>query len=74
MRLQHVLEFKYFKCVLDESGTDKAEYHRKVVSGRMVASAIKSLVNARSLQLDCARVLHESLLVPFLTYGNKTMI
>ena len=36
--------------------------------------AIRSLVNVRSLQLECARVLHESWLVPFLTYGNETMI
>ena len=32
------------------------------------------LVNARSLQLECARVLHESLLVPVFTYGSETMI
>ena len=32
------------------------------------------LVNARGLQLECARVLHESLKVPVLTYGSKTMI
>ena len=38
-------------CVLDESGTDEAEYSRKVASGRMVAFAIRSLVNARSLRL-----------------------
>ena len=31
-------------------------------------------VNARSLQLECARVLHESLLVPVLTYGSETVI
>ena len=30
-----------------------------------------SLVKAWGMQLDCARVLHESLLV-VLTYGNKT--
>ena len=24
MRLEHVSEFKYFGCVLDESGTDEA--------------------------------------------------
>ena len=30
---------------------------------------MRSLVNARSLLLECARVLHESLLVPVLTYG-----
>ena len=31
--LEHVLEFKYLKCVLDESGTDRAEYSKKVASG-----------------------------------------
>ena len=25
MRLEHVLEFKYLGCVLDESGTDEAD-------------------------------------------------
>ena len=35
--------------MLGESGTDKADYCRKVVSGRKVAGAIKFLVNARSL-------------------------
>ena len=47
---------------------------RKNVVGRRVAGAIRSLVNARGLQLDCARVLHESLLVPVLMYGSDTMI
>ena len=37
-----------------------------------VAGAIRSLFNARSLQLECARVFHESLLVPVLTYGSET--
>ena len=45
-----------------------------MASGRRVAGAIRSLVNARSLQLECDRVLHDSLLVPVLTYGNETMI
>ena len=49
-------------CVLDESGTDRGEYNRKVASGR-VEGAIRSLVNAGDLQLECARVLHETLLV-----------
>ena len=58
---------------MDESGTDE-ECSREVVSGRRVAGAIRSLVNARSLQSECARVFHESLLVPVLTYGSETMI
>ena len=39
-------EFKYLECVLDESGTDEAEYSRKVASWRRVAGSIRSLVNA----------------------------
>ena len=31
-------------------------------------------VNARSLQLEFARILYESLLVPILTYGSETMM
>ena len=59
---------------MDESGTDEAECSRKVASGRRVAGAIKSLVIDRSLQLECGRVFHESLLVPALTYGSETKI
>ena len=46
------MEFKYLGCALDESGTDEEEGHRKVASGRRIASAIKFLVNARDLQLE----------------------
>ena len=59
---------------MDESGTDGAECSRKVASGRRVAGAIRSLVNARNFQLECARVLHETLLVPVLMYGSETML
>ena len=58
---------------MDEPGIDGAKCSRKVVSGGKVAGAIKSLVNARDLQVECARVLHEILLVPVLMYGNETM-
>ena len=44
------------------------------VGGGQPAGAIRSLVNARSQQLECARVFHESLLVPVLTYGSETII
>ena len=54
--LEHVSEFKYLGCILDKSGINVAECSRKVVNGKRDASAIKSLVNARSLQLKCARV------------------
>ena len=59
---------------MDESGTDEAECRRKLASGKRVAGTIGSLVNARSLMIECARVLHELLLVLVHTYGSETMI
>ena len=32
------------------------------------------LVNARSLQLECAKVLYEVLLMPVLLYSSETMV
>ena len=72
--LDHVSEFKYYGCVLNDSGTDGAECSRNVASGRRVAGAIRSLVNAGYLQLDCSIVLYETLLVPVLMYGSETML
>ena len=40
MRLEHVSEFKYLGCILDESDTDEAECHRNLASGRTIAGAI----------------------------------
>ena len=74
IRLEHISEFKYLGCILDEAGTDEAECSREFASGRRVAGAIRSLVNARSLWLECARVLHESLQMPVLAYSSEKMI
>ena len=52
--------------VLDESGTDGAECSRKVASGKRVAGAIRFLVNAKNLHLECNRTLYETLIYVFL--------
>ena len=67
-RLEQVPELKYLGCVLNELGRDDVDCRRKVAYGRKVAGAIRSLFNDRGLQFDCARVLNEGLLVPFLLY------
>ena len=74
IRLEHVSEFKYLGCVLDKSHTYGAEYSRKVVSVRRVVGAIRSLFSDRDLQLENARVLHETLLVHVLMYCSETML
>ena len=73
IRLEHVLEFKNLGCVLYKPGTDEAECTRRVVSRSRVTGAIRPLVNARDLQLDCARVLYEKLFVSVLMYSSATM-
>ena len=45
VRLEHVSEFRYSGCVLNESGTDWAKCSRKVASGRRAAGAIRFLVS-----------------------------
>ena len=42
------------RYVLDESRTDEAQCSWKMESGRLVAGAIRSLVNAKDLQLKYA--------------------
>ena len=65
--LEHISEFKYLGCVLDESGIDGAECCWKVASGSRVAVA-------RDLELEYARVLHETLLISVLMYGSEAML
>src|SRR5678815_1193791 len=67
-------QFENFGYMLDEKGTNDAECSRKVVNGRKVAGVIKSLVNVKELSLECARVLHEGMLLPVLLYSSETMV
>ena len=72
--LEHVSEFKYLGCALDESGTGGEGCSRTVAIRRRMAGAIRSLVNARNLKFEGASVLHEALLVPVLMYGSEAML
>ena len=72
--LEQVSEFKYLGYMLDERGTDDAECRRKMSNERRVAGAIKSLVNAKGLSIECNRVLHENMLVQTLLYGSEVTV
>ena len=39
-----------------------------------MAGAIKSLVDAKGISLECARVLHDGMLLPVLMYSSETMV
>ena len=59
---------------MDKSGTYEAECITKVAKRKRIAGAIRSLVNAKDLQSECARVLHETLHVTTLMYCSETML
>ena len=61
-------------CWMSQTCTDSAEFRRKVASGREIEVAISSLVKSRILLLECAKVLHEALLVPVLLYGSESVV
>ena len=47
-KLEYIAEFK---CLLNKS-TTKAKFCRKVVNGRKIPDAVRSLVNGKSLKLN----------------------
>ena len=59
--------------VASVEGRWPGECRWKVASGRKVAGAIRSVANARSLQFECAKVLHEALILPVLLYSSEAM-
>ena len=60
--------------ILVKSGTNESYFSRKVASWRRITCLFRSLVNARDLQLECARVFHEALLLPVLMYGSEIVV
>ena len=71
--LEHISKFKYLGLVFNETGINRSECSRKVARGGRVAGAIRFLNNARDLQLQCVRVMHETLLLPVLIFGCEKM-
>ena len=64
----------FWEFVLDKSSSDRTECCRKVATGRKVLGVIRSLLNARSLKLECSRVLQEGLFMVILMYGSETAV
>ena len=72
--LEQVSEFKYLRGVLNDCGTDESDCNNRVVKERQISGAVRSLVNERCLNMKCAKVLHEKLVVPVLIYGSECMV
>ena len=57
VRLDHGSKFKYTRCVLNESGTEEADFSRKEAIRRRVAGAIWLMIEVCSLSVlrSCTR-------------------
>ena len=73
VQLEHVLEFKYLRCALNESGTDESECHRKGGMGKRLQVVLGTgyMLGIYSLSVlgSCMR-----LLVPVFLYGSEAMV
>ena len=58
--------------IWDVFWTNQVLMRQSVVGGLQVLLGLWLIL--RSLQLECARILHKSLLVPVLTYGTETIM
>jgi hypothetical protein len=74
VQLEQVSEFKYLGYMIENKGGDDAECDRKVSNGRRVAGAITTMGNAKNLNLECLKRLHECMLVPVLMFGSEVMV
>ena len=72
--LEVVKEFGYLGSIVNDKGTDESDCNKRVVNGRKTAGMIRSLVNKRCLSQNCAKILHEKMLVPTLLYGSECMV
>jgi hypothetical protein len=71
--IEVVDKFCYLGCMLSKDGTGSEEIDSRVMKGRSVSGAIKKLVKEKHLSIQCARALHEGVLLPTLLYGNETL-
>lgn len=66
--LEQAQFFKYLRCVVNKSGIDYADIVGKVMQVGRYNN------DERGLSLECARFLHENMLVPTLVYGNGLLV
>ena len=71
VEMENVRVFKYLGSVLSKDGSLEEEVRERVQQGRKVAGSLKAVIRNRAVSMDVKRSLHDSIVVPTLTYGSE---
>ena len=72
-RLEVVEVFKYLGSVFEKRGGCENDVNQRVIQGKKVGGIVRNLVKRNGLSVECARTIHEVVLVPTLLYGSETV-
>ena len=69
--MEIVNSFKYLGSVLSKDGTMDEEVRERVQQGRRVVGALKAVTGSRVVSMEVKKSLHDSVVIPTLTYGSE---
>lgn len=67
-------ECKYFKVMIGKDDSKKANLESRVLQGGRTGGGMRALVNGKGRSVECARSVHNRLLVPALMDVYETFI
>ncbi len=72
----NVSSFKYLGSVMSKAGGLEDEMQERVQQGKRVAGTLKTVTRNRVMSMEVKKTLHDSVVIPTLTYGSEawTMI
>ena len=70
--MENVSSFKYLGSVMSKDGSIEDEVGERVQQGRRVVGTLKAVTRNRMVSMEAKKSLHDSVLIPTLTYGSET--
>ncbi|WP_435362543.1 hypothetical protein, partial [Klebsiella pneumoniae] len=69
--MEIVRMFKYLGSLMSKDGSLEDEVRERVQQGRKVAGSLRAVLRNREVSMDVKRSLHDSIVIPTLTYGSE---
>ncbi|MCP4337615.1 MAG: reverse transcriptase family protein, partial [Desulfobulbaceae bacterium] len=69
--MANVSSFKYLGSVMSKDGGLEDEMQERVQQGKRVVGTLKSVTRNRAMSMEVKKTLHDSVVIPTLTYGSE---
>ncbi len=70
-RMWRVRLFKYLGSVMSKDGGMEDEMQERVQQGKRVVGRLKAVTRNRAMRMELKKTLHDSVVIPTLTYGSE---